>query len=45
MMGIPIEGHAHVRIDNMSVVNNTMKLESMLEKKSMQLLTTLSVKA
>ena len=34
MMGIPIEGHAHVRIDNMSVVNNTMKPESMLKKKS-----------
>ena len=23
MMGIPVEGHAHVRVDNMSVVNNT----------------------
>ena len=34
MMGIPIEGHAHVRIDNMSVVNNTMKPVSMLKKKS-----------
>ena len=34
MMGIPIEGHAHVRIDNMSVVNNTTKPESMLKKKS-----------
>ena len=34
MMGIPIAGHAHVRIDNMSVVNNTVKPETMLKKKS-----------
>ena len=34
MMGIPIEGLAHVRKDNMSVVNNAMKPESMLKKKS-----------
>ena len=27
MMGIPIEGHTHVRKDNMSVVNNTTKPE------------------
>ena len=34
MMGIPIEGHVHARIDNMSVVNNKAKPKSMLKKKS-----------
>ena len=34
MMGIPIDGHAHVQVDNMSVVNNASKPESMLKKKS-----------
>ena len=34
MMGIPVEGHMHVRADNMSVVNITTKPESMLKKKS-----------
>ncbi len=30
MMGIGIDGHAHVRVDNMSVVNNASVPESML---------------
>jgi hypothetical protein len=34
MMGIPLDGHAHVRVDNMSVVNNTTAPESTLKKKS-----------
>ena len=34
MMGVPLDGPAHVRIDNMSVVNNTSRLESTLRKKS-----------
>lgn len=34
MMGIPLEGYAHVRADNMSVVNNTSVPESQLKKKS-----------
>jgi hypothetical protein len=34
MMGIGIDGHAHVRVDNMSVVNNASVPESMLKKKS-----------
>jgi hypothetical protein len=34
MMGIPIEGPAHFRVDNMSVVQNTKAPESMLKKKS-----------
>ena len=34
MMGIPLDGPAHVRVDNMSVVNNTTKPESRLQKKS-----------
>ena len=34
MMGVPLEGHAHVCIDNMSVVNNTSRPESTLKKKS-----------
>ena len=34
MMGIPVEGHMHIRVDNMSVVNNTTEPESMLKKKS-----------
>ena len=34
MMGIEIDGHAHVRVDNMSVVNNSSIPESTLKKKS-----------
>ena len=34
MMGIPLDGHAHVRCDNMSVVSNSSKPESTLKKKS-----------
>jgi hypothetical protein len=33
-MGIPLYGHAHVRVDNMSVVKNTSVPESTLKKKS-----------
>jgi hypothetical protein len=34
MMGIPIDGPAEVRCDNMSVVYNTSRPESMLKKKN-----------
>ena len=34
MMGVPIDGHAHVRADNMSVIHNTTAPESTLKKKS-----------
>ena len=34
MMGVPLEGHAHIRVDNMSVVLNSSKPESVLRKKS-----------
>lgn len=34
MMGIPLEGYAHVKVDNMSVVKNTSVPESQLKKKS-----------
>lgn len=34
MLGIPIDGHAHLRVDNMSVVKNTTTPESTLKKKS-----------
>lgn len=34
MMGVPIAGYAHVKVDNMSVVNNTSVPESTLKKKS-----------
>ena len=34
MMGILIEGHAHVHNDNMSVVMNSTRPESTLKKKS-----------
>jgi hypothetical protein len=34
MMGIGIDGHAHVRVDNMSVVTNSSVPESTLKKKS-----------
>jgi hypothetical protein len=34
MMGVPLEGPAFVRADNMSVVNNTSRPESQLKKKS-----------
>ena len=34
MMGVPIDGKTYVYCDNMSVVSNTTKPESMLKKKS-----------
>lgn len=34
MMGVALDGHAHMRVDNMSVVRNTSTPESMLKKKS-----------
>lgn len=34
MMGIELDGHAHMRVDNMSVVRNTSTPESTLKKKS-----------
>ena len=34
MMGVPLDGPAHVRVDNMSVVKNTTIPESVLKKKS-----------
>jgi hypothetical protein len=34
MMGVPIDGQTYVYCDNMSVVSNTTKPESMLKKKS-----------
>jgi hypothetical protein len=34
MTGIPIDGHTHMRVDNMSVVKNTSVPESTLKKKS-----------
>jgi hypothetical protein len=34
MLGIPIDGHAHMRVDNMSVVKNSSVPESVLKKKS-----------
>jgi hypothetical protein len=34
MMGVPLDGHAYVKVDNMSVVRNTSVPESMLKKKS-----------
>jgi hypothetical protein len=34
MMGIPLDGHAHVRVDNMSVVKNTSVPESTLKNQS-----------
>jgi hypothetical protein len=34
MMGVPIEGPTRMRVDNMSVVNNTTRPESVLKKKS-----------
>jgi hypothetical protein len=34
MMGIPVEGAAHVKVDNMSVVHNGSRPESVLKKKS-----------
>ena len=33
MFGVPIEGPTHVFCDNQSVVNNTTKMESTLNKK------------
>ena len=34
MMGIPLDGYAHIKVDNMSVVKNTSVPESQLKKKS-----------
>lgn len=34
MLGIPLDGHAHIRVDNMSVVKNFSLPESVLKKKS-----------
>ena len=34
MMGVPLDGHAHIRVDNMSVVHNSTIPESSLKKKS-----------
>ena len=34
MMGVPLDGHTHVRVDNMSVVQNSSRPESVLRKKS-----------
>ena len=34
MMGIPLDGYAHIKVDNMSVVRNTSVPESTLKKKS-----------
>ena len=34
MMGIPLEGYAYVKVDNMSVVKNSSVPESQLKKKS-----------
>jgi hypothetical protein len=34
MMGVPLDGHIHIKVDNMSVVKNTSIPESMLKKKS-----------
>ena len=33
MFGVPLDGPAHVLCDNQSVVNNTTKIESILNKK------------
>ena len=34
MMGIPLDGYAHIKVDNMSVVKNASVPESQLKKKS-----------
>ena len=34
MMGVPLDGYAHVKVDNMSVVKNSSVPESTLKKKS-----------
>ena len=34
MMGVPLDGPSYVYGDNMSVINNTQKPESVLKKKS-----------
>ncbi len=34
MMGVPLDGHAHMRVDNKSVVKNSSIPESVLKKKS-----------
>ena len=34
MMGVPLDGHAHVKADNLSVVKNSSMPESTLKKKS-----------
>jgi hypothetical protein len=33
MLGVPLDGHAHIRVDNQSVVWNTAITESVLKKK------------
>jgi hypothetical protein len=33
MLGVPLDGHAHLRVDNQSVINNTTIPESTLKKK------------
>jgi hypothetical protein len=44
MMGITIDGHTHMRVDNISVVKNTSVSESTLKKKAIQLLTIMYAK-
>jgi hypothetical protein len=34
MMGVPLDGHTHVKANNMSVISNSSLPESMLKKKS-----------
>ncbi len=34
MMGIPIDGATHVYEDSMSLMNNTSKLDSIIQKKN-----------
>ena len=34
MMGVPLDGHAHVKADNLSMVTNSSMPESTLKKKS-----------
>jgi hypothetical protein len=34
MMGVPLDGHTHIKADNMSVIKNSSIPESVLKKKS-----------
>lgn len=34
MLGVTLDGHAHIQVDNMSVVHNSSRPESTLKKKS-----------